>query len=87
MKPHWMVQHNAFKLRHKNRLLASLSGGYYAIMKNPAKAIERYSRLIDFAILDKNEESLKEKYQILRELPSIEHYKPKILGRDLLVNG
>jgi hypothetical protein len=67
--------------------MASLSGGYFQIMKNPQKAIERYNRVVDFAILDKNDERQTEKYQILRSLPPIEHYTPKVLGRDLLAKG
>lgn len=54
------------------------------IMKDPRKAIERYNRVVDFAILDKNDERQKEKYQILKVLTPIEHYHPQVLGRDLL---
>jgi hypothetical protein len=87
MKPHYMVQNEAFEFKHKHRLMASISGGYYQIMKDPMKAIERYNRVVDFAILDKNDKEHAEKYKILRSLPPIEHYRPKVLGRDLLVKG
>ena len=87
MKPHHMVKDGALKLKHKHRLMASLSGGYFQIMKDPQKAIERYNRVVDFAILDKNDETQKEKYQILRSLPPIEHYIPNVCGGDLLKKG
>jgi tRNA nucleotidyltransferase (CCA-adding enzyme) len=87
MRPHHMVLDEAFNLKHKHRLMASLAGGYFQIMKDPQKAIERYNRVVDFAILDKNDERQTEKYQILRSLPPIEHYTPKVLGRDLLAKG
>jgi hypothetical protein len=87
MRPHHMVLDEAFKLKHKNRLIASLAGGYFQIMKDPQKAVDRYNRVVDFAILDKNDESQTEKYQILRSLPPIEHYTLKVCGRDLLEKG
>jgi tRNA nucleotidyltransferase (CCA-adding enzyme) len=87
MKPHNLVKAGAYKLKHKHRLMASVTGGYLRIMKDPKKAIERYNRVIDFAILDSNGKIHREKYERLKVIPPLEHYYPKIFGRDLLEEG
>jgi hypothetical protein len=54
MEPHQLVNTESVKLKHKNRLLAKVAGGYPALANNPEKAVQIYKDVVDFAKQDKN---------------------------------
>ena len=84
MRPHMLVNENTMSLKHKHRLLREICTTKN-MMKDPSGSINRYCDIVDFAKHDhpKNQE----KYEELKNLPPIEHYKPEVTGQDLFEQG
>jgi len=84
MKPHSLVNENASKLRHKNKLIREICTPKH-MMKDPSGSIKRYCDVIDFAKHDHDRDA--EKYEELKNLPPVEHYVPEVTGQDLIDMG
>jgi tRNA nucleotidyltransferase (CCA-adding enzyme) len=88
MDPHRLVINDSTKLKHKNRLLVKIAGGYNKLATNPEKAITRYQNTINFAKQDKGGDNiLIDKYKELEKLPSSEKYKRIIKGDEVIAQG
>lgn len=84
MKPHSLVNENASKLKHKNKLMREICTSKH-MMKDPTGSIKRYCDVIDFAKHDHDRDG--EKYEELKKLPPMEHYIPEVTGKDLIEQG
>jgi tRNA nucleotidyltransferase (CCA-adding enzyme) len=88
MEPHHLAITGATKLKHKNRLLAKVAGGYNKLASNPEKALERYKATVKFAEQDKGPDNpILEKYKELEEIPPAEKYRRQAKGEEIIAQG
>ena len=87
MEPHHLAIAEATKLKHKNRLLAKVAGGYNKLANNPEKAIGRYKDIMTLAKKDNPDKAHLGAYDELENLPPTTNYHRKTKGEDLIAQG
>jgi putative nucleotidyltransferase with HDIG domain len=87
MEPHHLAIAEATKLKHKNRLLAKVAGGYNKLASNPEKAIGRYKDIMTLAKKDNPDKAHLGAYDELENLPPTINYHRKTKGEDLIAQG